>query len=256
MSFFRGLAFWLVALAFAIPVAAQDFGSFKRDELSAPGTAAKVKDPTGSAPAKPVYGFTLPAGYCNPKPYDPGGAESDCTFRSSRSQMFETKKSQPAEAWYGVHVYFPKSFPIGGAQTRGHYEFFYWHNRQCPHLTFASDAGGSDQLYLQGNRALGNFDCEPTAKRPIISMKKLLGRWTKFETFVRWSSGSDGRVEVYVDGKLVLAEDGPTLVAGYETVNYFKFGVYLCCTKDVGLIKEGSVYYAGVSRAKTRDGLK
>lgn len=234
---------------------ADGFGSFKRDDLSAPKTAGKIKDPTGASPASPVYGFRLPAGYCNAKPYEPGGKESDCFYGSARSQMVESGKKQPGEAWYGWYVYFPKDFPYGGKQTKGHYEFAYWHNKQCPHLSFANDAGAGDMLYLQSNKALGNYDCEPVSKQPIISFKRLLGKWTRFETHVIWSSGSNGLVEVYVDGKLAVTRKGPNLVKGFEGTNYFKFGAYLCCTGDAAQIREASVYFSGVKRASDREGL-
>lgn len=256
MRFFDCLRALAVLLLFTGTVAEADgFGSFKRDEMSAPKTAGKVKDPTGASPASPVFGFRIPAGYCNPKPYEPGGKESDCLYGSARSQMVEGSKKQPKEAWYGWYVYFPADFPYGPRQTKGHYEFAYWHNKQCPHLTFSNDAGSGGMLNLEHNRALGNYECEPVYKVPVVSFKKLLGKWTKFETHVRWSSGKDGLVEIYVDGELAVTKNGPTLVKGFENTNYFKFGTYICCTGDAARIRENSVYFSGVKRASSRDGL-
>lgn len=123
--------FWAIVLAVFFPLAAMaegtgKFGSFVKDDLSAPGTVKKIADPTGSAPTSEVYWFSLPAGYCNSKKYDAGSTDSDCTWNSSRSQMRQTAKSQPKESWYGWYTYFPKDFAYGSRQTKGHYEFAYW----------------------------------------------------------------------------------------------------------------------------------
>ena len=52
-----------------------------------------------------------------------------------------------------------------------------------------------------------------------------------------------------------LTISGPTLTKGHEKINYFKFGIYLCCTEDVARIKGTNLYFAGVKRAATREGL-
>ena len=120
------------------------------DDLSAPKSVATVKDPTGGAPTAKVYSFKIPPAYCNDKPYDKGSKDSDCTWKSTRSQIrenvFATKKNgtaQPKQSWYGWYVFFPADFVYGSRQTKGNYEFAYWHNHQCPHLTFQNSAGGT-----------------------------------------------------------------------------------------------------------------
>jgi hypothetical protein len=238
------------------------FDPFVVDDLSAPGTVTTVKDPTGASPTPTVYSFKIPPGYCNPKPYDVSGSESDCTQKSTRSQIREdvaatptNGKAQPKESWYGWYVYFPNTFAFGTKQTKGNYEFAYWHNNQCPHLTIRNNAGQDDGLYLQTNRALGNYDCEPGKRIKLADFKDLAGKWTRFEVFVRWAGGNAGMAQVYLNGKLATEYVGPTLTAGFENINYFKFGIYLCCTEDVAKIKGSNLYFAGVKRAPTRAGL-
>lgn len=243
----------LAALLLPSLGAARDFGSFRKDDLSAPQSVAKIKDPTGAAPTANVTAFTIPPGYCNPKPYEPGGTESDCTYNSTRAQMVEGARSQPKEAWYGWWVYFPADFRFGSRQVKGHYEFAYWHNKQCPHLTFFSQ--GSDMLYLGTNRALGNYDCAPGKPLAVARFSELLGRWTQFEVHVVWSSGAAGRAEVYLNGDLRTTLSGPTLTKGLENTNYFKYGIYLCCTADAAQIRGTSLLFAGVKRASSREGL-
>jgi hypothetical protein len=252
-------------ISWIAPAIAQDrtgFDPLVVDDLSAPKSVRKMRDPTGSAPAPTVYAFTIPAGYCNPKKYDASQPDSDCTWKSTRSQyrenVFATKKNgnaQPREGWYGWQVYFPADFPYGAHQTKGHYEFAYWHNHQCPHLTFSNSAGQDSILYLETNKALGNYECEPGARLPVADFKNLVGKWSKFEVYVKWANDASGKAIVYLDGKQAQTYTGPTLVAGFEKTNYFKFGIYLCCTDDVKRIKEASVYYSNVRRAATREGL-
>jgi hypothetical protein len=246
-------------------IRAQDIGSFDPfvvDEHSAPKSVATVKDPTSQAPTTRVYSFKIPAGYCNDKPYDKSSKDSDCTWKSTRSQIrenvFATKRygtAQPKQSWYGWYVYLPASFAYGVKQTKGNYEFTYWHNHQCPHLTFTSRGAGDDYLYLNTNSAIGNYDCAPGSKIKIADFKDLVGKWTRFEVFVNWANDDTGRAQVYLDGELAAELSRPTLTAGYEKINYFKFGIYLCCTDNVANIKGTSLYFAGVKRAKTREGL-
>jgi hypothetical protein len=247
------------------PAEAQDIGNFDPlvvDDLSAPKSVATIKDPTGQAPTTRVYSFEIPDAYCNNKPYDKGSKDSDCTWKSTRSQIrenvFATKRNgtaQPKQSWYGWHVYFPADFVYGQQQTKGNYEFAYWHNHQCPHLTFQNSAGRDNNLYLQTNRALGNYECEPGPKLKVADFKDLVGKWTKFEVFVNWANDDTGKAQIYLDSTLAADYAGPTLTKGYEKINYFKFGIYLCCTDDVAKIKGTNLYFAGVMRANTREGL-
>jgi Polysaccharide lyase len=266
----KGIFVGIVAVASFVALqtgalSAKDRGTFDPfvvDDLSAPKTARLIKDPTGSSPTPEVYSFSIPSGYCNPKRYDPSTPDSDCKYNSARSQIrenvFATKKYgkvQPSESWYGWDAYFPKEFPFGASQTRGHYEFAYWHNHQCPHLSFAHDAGTGTDLYLQTNVQTGNYECAPGVKLPVSKFSDLLGKWSRFEVFVKWADNKGGKVEVFLGGKQVLNYDGPNLTKGLEDINYFKFGLYLCCTSDHKQIKATSVLFTNVKRAAKREQL-
>ncbi len=254
----------LVLLQIVVPAHSQDTGDFDplvTVDLSAPNSVKIIPDPTGSAPTDKVYSFTIPEGYCSNKRYG-SGADSDCTWKSTRSSIREnvsaTKKNgsvQPKQAWYGWSVYFPEDFKYGQKQTRGHYEFAYWHNGQCPHLTFFNLAGLNDTVYLGTNKAEGNYECTPGSRLKVADFKNLVGKWNRFEVFVKWANDDDGEAKVYLDGKFVLHYKGPTLTAGYENKNYFVFGIYLCCTNDVASIKGTNALFAAVKRADTREGL-
>lgn len=257
-----GVAF---AAALCAVAQAQDFGTFDPfvvDQHSVPDTVATVADPTGLAPTARVFSFSLPAGACSNELYEAGSDDSDCKFNSARSQyrenVFATKRNanvQPKESWYGWAVYFPEDFPYGTRQTRGSFEFAYWHNHQCPHLTLMNWAGVDDALYLGTNRALGNYECAPGPQLKVADFSSLLGKWNRFEVFVRWANDKSGLVKLYLDGRFIAEQVGPNLTAGLEDINYFKFGLYLCCTPDHKGIKEARALYSSVKRADTREGL-
>ncbi len=238
------------------------FDPLKFEELNAPNSAKIVPDPTGSAPTADVYSFRIPSGYCNPHRYDPSSPDNDCDQQSVRSQVWEnvfaTKKNangQPKQSWYGFSVYFPVNFPYGPQQTKGLLSLFYFHNRQCAHVALQTQAGVDDAIYVAMSNAAGNHQCTPGPQLKVAEFKDLLGKWTRFELFIKWSNDKTGQVKVYVDGKFAAEFDGPTFTLGFENVNYTKFGLYLCCTENVAQVKEASVFYAAVKRADTREGL-
>lgn len=232
------------------------------DELSAPKSVAIIDDPTGEAPTSKVYSFRIPSGYCNPRRYEPHAPANDCDEQSVRSQVrenvFATKKNgngQPKQGWYGFAVYLPDDFPYGIKQADGYMQLFYFHNKQCQHISLANFAGKDDSLYLAFSNALGNYNCTPGPRLKVADFKNLVGKWSRFELFIKWAKDSSGRVMVYLNGKLVTEWRGPTFTPGLESTNYAKFGIYLCCTQAVARVRDASLYFAAVRRAATRDGL-
>src|SRR5215204_3133148 len=87
-----------LVLAMAGPASAQGFGRFQREPINAPGSYQIIADPTGSAPLRRVHSFSINPGACSKKAY--GNGNSDCTFKSVRSQAYERSGRQPAESWY------------------------------------------------------------------------------------------------------------------------------------------------------------
>jgi hypothetical protein len=253
-----------VALLGVASVPAQDIGSFDpfvTEPFSPPGGVAYVEDPTSSAPTKMVYAFDFPSGYCSTKKYG-DGKTNDCMFNSTRSQIVEdvaqTKKYgiiQPKESWYGFSIYFPADFPYGRKQTTGHYDFAYWHNDHCAHLSLQNFAGNEDALSLATQTAVGGYECRPGPTLKVADFADLVGKWNRFEIFVRWGDEDTGVAKLYLNGVYVLDYKGRTLTPGLERKNYFKFGLYLCCTADTKQIVATHLLYAAVKRAETRDGL-
>lgn len=244
---------------------AQDFGTFDPlmpEEVSVEGSISVIDDPTGSAPTKKVFSFDIPEGACSDRPYVKGLPENDCYFNSTRSQYWENVKAtkaygtaQPKESWYTWAVYFPEDFPFGKRQIQGSDEFFFWHNGQCPHVTFMNWTGRQETLNFNTNRALGNYECSPALSLPLMEFKDLLGKWNRFEVFVKWATDDSGEVRVYVDGRYLLRYQGATLVPEYKDLVYFKFGTYLCCTPDVKTAKAQRLLYSAIRRGDERGDL-
>ncbi len=220
-------------------------------------------DITNLSKSKEIYHFSIPSGYCNNKKYDKNSDDSDCKYNSTRAQIHEDvwkfkkyKLGQPKESWYGWYVFFPQEFPTGKNQVEGGYEFFYWHNGKCPNLTFWSPAGAElDMLYLATNVSIGGYDCKQDRRIPIIKLSDIRNRWARFEVFVNWSLEKDGKALVFLDDKLVVDYSGRTLTPSLDKINYFKFGIYLCCTKNYKDIKGMDLLISGVKRSNTRAGL-
>jgi len=254
----------LVALSAAGVANAQSLGKFGSNgflesDSNQPGSYSRISDPTATAPTSKVYRFSVSADFCSSQKYK-DGASDDCKFQSVRSLLVEDvwKQNvlvQPDQLWYGWYMYLPADFPLKGKQVSGQYMFAEFHNGQCPHLALVNQTNESNSLYLVSNRALGGYRCAQDMKIKVGNLQQMLGRWVRFEMYVDWSK-DDGAVELYVDGQAAVNYEGRTLTAGYEDLNHFNFGMYLCCTAGVRLVQDATVLFAGVKSASKRSGLK
>jgi Polysaccharide lyase len=106
-----------------------------------------------------------------------------------------------------------------------------------PELRFAISAGPEVSSGAPGS---------PTRRFPIGQIMR--NHWYQFVYHVRWSSGSDGFFDAWVDGRSVLAYRGPTLYAGQGC--YLKLANY---HTPVG--EPVSVVHARLQRAATETAL-
>jgi hypothetical protein len=256
MSTFARIFLFLVLATMSLPGVAQDlggFGKFQKEPINAPGSYAVVTDPTGSSPVKKVHSFRVFPGECSDKKYSNGN--SDCSFKSVRSQAYETNKKQPTDAWYSWYQYLPGDFPLGSAQKAGGtYSFAYWHNGECPNIDIGV-AENSANLFMQTNVFGGPGNCTPDQRINLGSMAGLRGSWHRFEVHVKWSAGADGIVETYIDGNKVGKLAGRNITKGAPQKNYFKFGIYLHGTRGTEKIVPATAFFTGLARAGSRDAL-
>jgi hypothetical protein len=140
---------------------------------------------------------------------------NDLWLSQAESDGFEGR-----EAWWAHSIYFPDDFQL---PTWHAYVVFDFHNSgsgpwqanfMVQNIRGATDSAPG-RLGLVGyggdSNASGRFE---SVIGPIVKNK-----WYDFVYHVRWSSGSDGFFDAWVDGVKVLSHRGPTLYAGQ--------GVYL-----------------------------
>jgi hypothetical protein len=157
------------------------------------------------------------------------------------------------EAWWAHSIYFPDDFTV---PTWESYVVFDFHNsgpgpwQANFHVAFEGQADSTQPglLSLIGyggvNSGDGRFDAV------LGQVQKNV--WYDFVYHVRWSSGPDGFFDAWVNGKRVLAHQGPTLYAGQGV--YLKLANYHDPVCDpypacIGKHKASSVIHDRVIRA-------
>ncbi len=128
-----------------------------------------------------------------------------------RAEVTIPSVSDQGDMWYGYSTYF-ENFPGGGG---GH--ALQWH---------PSSSTGSATLSLWVND--GKFDVciNPTGSGSVTHQSGPLktivsNRWYDLVWHVKWSGGSDGIIDVWIDGELYFSYRGPTATTG----RYFKLGM-------------------------------
>ena len=153
--------------------------------------------------------------------------KTDYTAQGSRRAELEGE-SVPAgsERWYGVSIYVPTSFTT----TEGPFIITQFHDRpdegeksKIPALFLSTDGQ---------NLSLGNrWDTRPiTPPRDVQRQDWDLGslpkgRWIDFVFHVKWSYQSDGILEVFQDGRMIVSKRGPNTYND-QRGPYMKIGMY------------------------------
>lgn len=222
-----------------------------------PGRYTVVPDPeTGD---KAVQKFTLREGDC---------AWKDCQYNSGRFEVTENiwdkprfgERRQPEEAWYSWEVRLDEGTLYGRNQPMGPIILgqFKQQNINCPILTFRHQSGHNDSSLLVAlARDTGlepPRDCDSSPEQVVGTMPELIGRWARVEMFIRWSSGDDGWVDVYLDGEQRMAYKGPTCVRNCQRI-FRKYGIYFANQRGGTPLTEINAFYRNVGRASKREGL-
>lgn len=213
-----------------------------------------VPDPIDPSNTSKVYKFSIRPERCK-------GAE--CEQQSVRSSVQQGPDAgQPDEAWYGWDIYFPPDFPQPGAQKTGLQQFNEWKDQhQCGLISLAvSPNHGGRELLWRVQKPTGlpagqyGYDCTSVFQESLGNITDLMGKWHRFEVFIKWSGAEDGQFVIYLDGKKKVVYSGPTcFTCGH--MNYYSFGNYLCCTDSSKTIQPSTVYYRYLSRAARREDL-
>ncbi|MFJ8531711.1 polysaccharide lyase [Bacillus sp. NPDC094106] len=144
-------------------------------------------------------------------------------FRSEIAQPYEEGFH---ERWYTARIYIPQDwvFDKGG----GNDIVMQWHavlgservDRDFPELAITVEG---DRWNIQ--RAFG-----PTSniERDSKTLDELVqkGVWSSWVIHAKWSSGSDGLLQIWKDGKVVWEVQGPNAYATRARTPYLKTGLY------------------------------
>lgn len=226
-------------------------------ERSLPNSYSRTKtDPFTGEATGPVHRFEIRTGECGNQ-RDRG----DCSYNAVRSELSENNhrgtrfgRIQPKQAWYEFDVGFPKGFPFGPRQTSGYYLFGQWIGNDCPHVNFGNRSSRDGYiLHIRTNQIIPGHkhgECQPADMIPVIDMRELEGRWAHFVVFIRWSTGKDGEIKVFIDGEQKVQYNGRTLVPENTGRNHFDFGVYLALAKDLNHVKPATLYYRDIRRLR------
>ncbi|MEH7462238.1 polysaccharide lyase [Bacillus thuringiensis] len=148
---------------------------------------------------------------------------SEGQFRSEIAQPYEEGFH---ERWYTARVYIPQDWVFD--TESGNDIVMQWHavlgservDRDFPELAIAVKG---DRWSIQ--RAFG-----PTSdiKRDSKTLDELVqkGVWSSWVIHAKWSSGNDGLLQIWKDGKVVWEVQGPNAYASRARTPYFKTGIY------------------------------
>jgi hypothetical protein len=121
------------------------------------------------------------------------------------------------DAWYGFSLLLPADFPIVA-------------NRLVIAQVKQSDVEGSPLIGQRFRNGLHYLTIRPpgaSGSGRRYAMPKLpLGRWFDMIFHVRYSPDADGRIEIWMDGKRVVAYEGPTASKAAADRFYHKAGLY------------------------------
>lgn len=136
---------------------------------------------------------------------------TDKSTSSGYRAEFITAFGKQTEAWYGYSTYFENWNSFSGGE-----HVIQWHP--------PSDDGSAD-LSLQ--TAANKFDVvrsiNGTNYRQSGTLKPIVSnRWYDFVWHVKWSTGNDGLIELWIDGEKYYSFTGRTASIGTP---YFKFGI-------------------------------
>ncbi|EOP68905.1 polysaccharide lyase [Bacillus cereus] len=170
-------------------------------------------------------------------------------FRSEISQPYEKGFH---ERWYAARIYIPQDWVFD--TECGNDIVMQWHavlgsekvERSFPELAIAVQGDKWDI-----RRAFGPIT---NIKRDSKTLDELVqkGVWSSWVIHVKWSSGNDGLLQIWKDGKVVWEVQGPNAYATRPRTPYFKTGIYHPQWKPKhgeskpGLVKERKIFIADV----------
>lgn len=157
------------------------------------------------------------------------------TFRAEIAQPYE-KGFQ--DRWYGLRIYVPKDWNLKAGA--GDDIVMQWHAILGDDLKAKKDAQKDDaggirnfpvlSIAITGDkweirRAFGD-PAKSGRDLKTLDDAVVAGRWSAWVIHARWSSGDDGLIQIWKDGRLVKEAKGPNNYLVAPHTPYFKTGIY------------------------------
>ena len=166
-------------------------------------------------------------------------------------------------------IFFPKgtpTYPVENPNTVILVEFK--EENQCASFAFVKNNNGNSNaefnffLSEYSGKKDARFagtpgECLSYFETEIANISDMIGKWVRFEYFVKWSENEDGYLIVYQDGRKVLQRSGRTCSSTKQclTRNIHYYGLYQPNNEDMNKIDSLTAYYRNVSMSQKREDL-
>lgn len=146
------------------------------------------------------------------------------SFRSEISLPFEPGFN---ERWYGERIYVPSDWVFD--PSRAVSIVMQWHamrgNWRATFPNLEISIGNTNWFIRQ---SYGSAQTQPTRINKILDDPVQRGVWVSWVIHARWSPNTDGLLQIWKDGKLVMDAKGTNVYStiGVEYTPYLKTGIY------------------------------
>jgi hypothetical protein len=148
------------------------------------------------------------------------------------SNLFRAEISLPHEngfneRWYGERVLVPQDWVFD--PTRGNDIVIQWHaipgNWKATYPNLEISIGNTNWFIRQ---SFGSAQTKPTRTNQKLTDLVQPGAWVSWVIHARWAPDTNGILEIWKDGKLVMDRKGPNVYStiGIEYTPYLKTGIY------------------------------
>ena len=174
-----------------------------------------------------------------------GSAGDDCVNDISRHELIQSDQQVDGEeSWYHFSVYVPDNTLVAGNVTVFLGQFV--KSDGTPALMFEefSSGYGARQNDADNNRVFRSI---------LLNNDSYRDRWTDVMLHIKWSSATDGFIDIYYNGILNTSLTGPNMQSGGQTVR-FQFGIYNAMVSrcNCSAMPQQIVYFDEIRKGPTR----
>lgn len=172
---------------------------------------------------------------------------SDCEMDRERAEMSEQKPYTPlgVPTWYSWSVFFDPSWPDISPVTTTIGQF-HQRDQSVPAVLFIQ----KDNRYMMRIESAKNLYPGQNV-RTLLTGDEIRSKWHTVVVFAKWSTGPDGILQVWINGKQRMDLRGPNTVN--TTPVYFKYGIYRSYVSRVPYRPPHVLYIDEVRKGPTRE---